>query len=251
MREDMEDVLLNTGRVGSRRNRMLQKHHRDYWDAESEKMHQTWDRETRDRITPLLRYLRKNCGKPWNKVWADVCKVADNRSLRGNHLRDHVLQYVYWTGTTKEAWHDWLLSFTRRSGDLFLVDDHGILRNVKGKKEQKKQVERFFHQDNKTKLFYLYTANGWYEARTVKECWYGFYKPGTFIGTTANECVVPAEPIYLTRQRANSIWKLSNDPYRKGNSYARWVGYDIRKLSRSEVNSVLRIGQIPNPTKKK
>lgn len=43
-----------------------------------------------DLLGPLRRYLRSNLGRPWNKVYSEICAAADARSLRGMHLRQHV-----------------------------------------------------------------------------------------------------------------------------------------------------------------
>lgn len=103
MRKDMKDLLVNTGRRGgggkanySRSalrdadpdtlpSRIPTGRHRIYgYDA----------KELGDRLAPLKRFLEANCGRPWADVYSEICKVADHRSIRGYHLRQHVWQYV-------------------------------------------------------------------------------------------------------------------------------------------------------------
>jgi hypothetical protein len=43
-----------------------------------------------DVIGPLRRYLRKQVGRPWDKVWSEISQTLDKRSLTGQHIFDHV-----------------------------------------------------------------------------------------------------------------------------------------------------------------
>lgn len=47
-----------------------------------------------DYLKPLDRFMEKNIGKSWNDAYSEICKVADPRSMQGNHLRDHARQYL-------------------------------------------------------------------------------------------------------------------------------------------------------------
>jgi hypothetical protein len=50
--------------------------------------HRKWTQH-RDHLAPIERALEARLGEEWNAIWADVCAVADRRSLRGWHLRAH------------------------------------------------------------------------------------------------------------------------------------------------------------------
>ena len=52
------------------------------------------DKEFRDHLAPLKRLLRKNVGRPWDKVYSEICEFADRRSVQGFHLLDHVDYFV-------------------------------------------------------------------------------------------------------------------------------------------------------------
>lgn len=43
-----------------------------------------------DHINPLYNFLKENIGRPWAKVYAEICAVADARSFAGKHLREHI-----------------------------------------------------------------------------------------------------------------------------------------------------------------
>jgi len=47
-----------------------------------------------DRTRPLYRWLRKQVGRPWDKIWSEVAEVSKGMGIRGVHLREHVEQYV-------------------------------------------------------------------------------------------------------------------------------------------------------------
>ena len=47
-----------------------------------------------DRLGPLKRFLRKNIGRPWDKVYGELSQVLDKRSLTGRHIWMHIWQEV-------------------------------------------------------------------------------------------------------------------------------------------------------------
>jgi hypothetical protein len=43
-----------------------------------------------DVLGPLRRYLRKQVGRPWDKIWCEITQTLDSRSLTGQHIFDHI-----------------------------------------------------------------------------------------------------------------------------------------------------------------
>lgn len=43
-----------------------------------------------DVLGPLRAYLKKQVGRPWDKVWSEICATLDRRSLTGLHIFDHI-----------------------------------------------------------------------------------------------------------------------------------------------------------------
>jgi hypothetical protein len=43
-----------------------------------------------DVLSPLRRYLRKNVGRPWDKVYSEIREHLDDRSIMGRHLFEHL-----------------------------------------------------------------------------------------------------------------------------------------------------------------
>lgn len=50
-----------------------------------------WDtKEFSDLIGPLRGYLNKQVGRPWDKIWSEVCANLRITSVSQSHIRDHV-----------------------------------------------------------------------------------------------------------------------------------------------------------------
>jgi hypothetical protein len=80
-------------------------------------------RSLNDYLNPLRGFLLKSVGRPWDDVYSEVCKVADARSMQGNHLREHARGYV-------ESYGEWSVK-PYTSSRFFHVDESGLLqRNV-------------------------------------------------------------------------------------------------------------------------
>ena len=43
-----------------------------------------------ENLAPLQRYLRKQLGRPWDKVYSEICARLDTRSTVKQHVRDHL-----------------------------------------------------------------------------------------------------------------------------------------------------------------
>src|SRR6266545_4071579 len=76
-------------------------------------------KEFSDVLGPLRGYLRKQVGRPWDRVWSEITQTLDSRSLTGRHIFDHIRWEV-----EQEAWSgdDGRLYHKRRWGSIELVD---------------------------------------------------------------------------------------------------------------------------------
>ena len=133
MREDMKDVIIDTGRTGKDYDDVAKVQIRgksiDELDGLPEqegikkRLKGGWGAQLADRIEPLVKFLRTNVGRPWDKVFSEICEHADPRSLRGKHLREHVeMEVDTWTerlAKSDEHWPRWR---------HFYVDAKGFLR---------------------------------------------------------------------------------------------------------------------------
>jgi hypothetical protein len=72
-----------------------------------------------DVLGPLRRYLRKQVGRPWDKVWSEITQNLDSRSLTGQHIFDHIRWEVEeepWIGENGRLYHK------RHWGTIELID---------------------------------------------------------------------------------------------------------------------------------
>src|SRR5947209_8125144 len=56
-----------------------------------------WQNQTKslnEHLGPLRRYLDKQVGRPWDKVFSEICAHIDRSSAVQDHVRDHVEAYV-------------------------------------------------------------------------------------------------------------------------------------------------------------
>jgi hypothetical protein len=56
-----------------------------------------WQGHTKDfneHLGPLRRYLNSQVGRPWDKVFSEICAHISRNSAVQDHVRDHVAEYV-------------------------------------------------------------------------------------------------------------------------------------------------------------
>jgi hypothetical protein len=81
-----------------------------------------------DHLAPLRRYLEKQVGRPWNKVFGEICERLDARSTMHRHLRLHVFQFV-----DLDVLHD-PHRHRGHPGRLYVDRRTGLLRRAKQRK---------------------------------------------------------------------------------------------------------------------
>ena len=48
-----------------------------------------------ENLQPLERYIRSQVGRPWNKVYSEICERIDTRRAIGQHVLDHLEDIIY------------------------------------------------------------------------------------------------------------------------------------------------------------
>jgi hypothetical protein len=103
MRPDMAKVIVERPRVGSsmrgksKGNRRSSQRlwHEDLPAREGiKRRHQGHLKYLNEHLGPLRRYLDSQVGRPWNKVFSEICAHIDRSSAVQDHVRDHVADYV-------------------------------------------------------------------------------------------------------------------------------------------------------------
>ena len=90
-------------------------------------------REFDDKLNPIKRWLAKQVGRPWEKVYSQICKTFDPSSLAGRHILDHIKNYVQNKPTDNiydfskyvEVWRE-----PKRFPGTLYVDKKGFLRQT-------------------------------------------------------------------------------------------------------------------------
>ena len=110
MRPDMKKVVVERPRWGSRQSnhkfsaRLKYVPGHDYeeqpkkvYGFEShavDRGNKYFEKEFTDVLGPLKRFLRKNVGRPWDKVYSELCCGLDRRKATGLHIFQHVENFV-------------------------------------------------------------------------------------------------------------------------------------------------------------
>lgn len=59
--------------------------------AQEQTCHTKWLSEN---FAPLRRYLWKQRGRPWSKVFSEICATIDTRSTVKQHIREHIDDFI-------------------------------------------------------------------------------------------------------------------------------------------------------------
>lgn len=116
MREDMFKVIVERPRAGSAR-RMRRQRLAGPDDLPTKigmKRHvevtRTRSKWLNENLAPLRRYLAKQVGRPWSKVYSEICAHLDADHTVKQHVRDHLEDFVaYRLGVGRDG--EWLDSF--------------------------------------------------------------------------------------------------------------------------------------------
>jgi hypothetical protein len=96
-----------------------------------------------DLLGPLRRFLRSRVGRPWNKVYAEVCAEIRRESAVQDHLRDHLLQEVSTCVVLIDGvpcsgeGRDYGMPLGRWRGGFYVCPKTGLLRTIKVRSRRK------------------------------------------------------------------------------------------------------------------
>ncbi len=69
------------------------------WDElparESMKVRHSDRRHFNENLSPLRRWLERQVGRPWDRVYSDACKIIKPTSTVKNHVKIHLLEFVH------------------------------------------------------------------------------------------------------------------------------------------------------------
>ena len=95
-----------------------------------------------ENLAPLKRYLMAQVGRPWNKVYSEICRTIDTRSAIGLHVLQHVEDFIavdtyIENGQVFERNRRWFM----RSRGLYVHPVTGIIRLPKRRQSKPKRPE--------------------------------------------------------------------------------------------------------------
>jgi hypothetical protein len=184
MRKDMDKVLVTTPRIGSSNKNGEVKEQRRYTrdndnfdlpqkSSMKPKGKHSWDRKSlNEYLNPLVRYLAKNCGRPWDKVYSEICENMDRRGIVQDHIFQHLFDYVEIHPTFKDGKPHSPgyggLSPLYKSGWSFYVDKNGTLREPKERRPpwgEDKENQNLIKTDNESVFLIKRDSDGtWFRA---------------------------------------------------------------------------------------
>jgi hypothetical protein len=102
MRADMAKVIVERPRFGSRCRGAAKGYRKrsrpGRWDnlpaREGIKRRSGGTKVLNEHLGPLRRYLLAQAGRPWDKVFSEICARVNRNSAVQDHVRDHVTDYV-------------------------------------------------------------------------------------------------------------------------------------------------------------
>lgn len=72
-----------------------------------------------ENLSPLKRYLQKQVGRPWDKVWSEIASNIDRRNTVQQHIYEHIDQFI----AVQVAWKDSALINLREQGRVYWWSD--------------------------------------------------------------------------------------------------------------------------------
>lgn len=95
MREDMYKVIVERPRRGKDGDAAAARLRRDFDSPMRLGMRAGYGyRSLNENLAPLRRYLRAQLGRPWNKVFSEICAGIDRRNTVQQHIHHHIRNFI-------------------------------------------------------------------------------------------------------------------------------------------------------------
>ena len=95
MREDMYKVIVERPRRSKGRDSIAARLRNDFDGPMRLGMRAGYGyRELNENLAPLRRYLHAQIGRPWNKVFSEVCVGIDRRNTVQQHIHQHIRDFI-------------------------------------------------------------------------------------------------------------------------------------------------------------
>jgi hypothetical protein len=95
MREDMYKVIVERPRRGKEGDAFAARLRNDFDGPTRLGMRAGYGyRSLNENLAPLRRYLRAQVGRPWNKVFSEICAGIDRRNTVQQHIHQHIRDFI-------------------------------------------------------------------------------------------------------------------------------------------------------------
>lgn len=177
MRADMDKVIVERPRIGSRR-KSRKKGYRRHTQSipfedrpQKEPMLGRWrgrDKWLNEHLGPMKRFLRSNVGRPWNKVHQELCEHVSFDNAVQSHVLDHIYDFVNQhveledSATVYSNDRVWVSQRCRlRTGAMYVCPRTGLLKTVRASRSRR--PPRRFHPGGDR--IFLHREELWWEIR--------------------------------------------------------------------------------------
>jgi len=243
MREDMAKVIVERPRFGGgvRFPRTTAAVRDDLPLEESWKrqgMRRPWNwtpsrKMLNENLAPLVRYLRSNVGRPWNKVYSEVCQ----RINRNSAVQMHVWQHLMWEVCTDPHLVPQMLQgrvgrwpWSFRQYRFYVDPKTGLLR------ENPKYRQRFSHEAKPAERLDRVSIDAGREYRLLEGIWYEIELAPLPVGAQVYDMAM--------RQRSSEI-----SPEERARFYGGRPVYAVKKrqLNKREIRNLADITERRKP----
>src|SRR5580704_9016317 len=114
----------------------------DYDSGRSRASSARHEKYLNENLAPLKRYLMGQAGRPWDKVYSEICRTIDTRSAIGLHVLQHVEDFIavdtfLENGKVCERNRRWFM----QARGLYVHPVTGIIRRAKRRRFQSERAE--------------------------------------------------------------------------------------------------------------
>jgi len=200
MRKDMSRVIIERPRSGGDWSRLKKRfrHLEDLPSHEGIRRPHRGRKRLNENLNPLRRYLEKQVGRPWSKIYSEISEHVRADNTVQQHVRDHIKDFVAIT-PRREVEPPWSFDTPWRQ-PLYVDPKDGILKRTDQLPENKARRHRKFEPREADEIrlgqdHVLRRIKGfWYEFRTSYESWgYDLYGREIRIPHTAKRSLSRAE----------------------------------------------------------
>lgn len=171
MRKDMAKIIVERPRAGGGRDRRGRAPAlEDLPKREGIKRPHTDRKELNENLAPLVRFLDKNVGRPWNNVYSEISERINVNSAVQAHIKQHLWDFVekdvvIVDGKPRKNGHGYLGQgrYAEIYSQFYVHPLHGLLcRNKDRYRKTYRRESKQFHIE--------IDANRWY--KPIKGIWY-------------------------------------------------------------------------------